>query len=91
MAVRVEMPAGCFGFSMQDGTKYSGRPGGHVTVTDEHARAIERTNGGDAGLVQAKYRSFMGTKAGRWCESCRRLWNSWSVACPRCGKDTVPE
>lgn len=78
---------------MQDGSRYSGRPGGHVTVSDEHAAAIERSDGGDAGLVQARHRGFLGTKRGMVCTSCvpRRIWNAWSAHCPRCKAPTVPE
>ena len=79
---------------MQDGTRYSGRAGGHITVSDDHARHIERTNGGDGGLVQASGRVFTrGTKAGRWCKACSpaRLWNAWNDFCPRCGSATEPE
>lgn len=77
---------------MQDGTQYRGREGGSVTVTDEHAPHIQRQVGGDAGLVgSAAFRQFAGTRDGRWCEPCRFLAQRWSVVCPRCGRDTIPE
>ena len=78
---------------MQDGTHYpADREGGTVTVSDEHAPHVRREVGGDAGLVgYGAFRSFMGTKAGRWCISCRFLAQNWSLSCPRCGGDTIPE
>jgi len=88
----VTLPPGCAGFTMQDGTQYRGREGGSVTVTDEHAPHIQRQVGGDAGLVgSAAFRQFAGTRDGRWCEPCRFLAQRWSVVCPRCGRDTIPE
>ena len=92
MTRRINLPPGCRGFNMQDGTPYSGTEGGHVYVEDEHAPFIQRQVGGDAGLVgSAAFRQFAGTKDGRWCGSCRFLAQRWSVVCPRCGRDTIPE
>jgi hypothetical protein len=77
---------------MTDGTNYTGKPGGHVNVSDEHAPFIRRQVGGDAGLTgHGSFRSFMATKAGRWCAPCRFLAQAWSKTCPRCGGDTIPE
>jgi hypothetical protein len=88
----VNLPPGCAGLRMEDGTHYTGREGGHVTVADEHAPHIRREVGGDAGLTgHGSFRSFMGTKDGRWCSRCRFLAQSWSTLCPRCGEPTVPE
>ena len=90
MSVKVQLPPGCEGLTMQDGSVYSGRPGGSVTVSDDHARWI---HGGDGALVQASNRVFAGTRNGRWCTACQppRLWNAWSVSCPRCNAPTEPE
>ena len=95
MSVRIPLPPGNAGLRMQDGTHYrADREGGTVTVSDEHAPHVRREVGGDAGLVgYGAFRSFMGTKAGRWCPSCPgfRIWNRWNTTCPKCGADTVPE
>ena len=37
MSRTVNLPPGCAGFTMQDGTQYRGREGGSVTVADGHA------------------------------------------------------
>jgi hypothetical protein len=76
---------------MQDGTRYAAKAGGAVTVEDRHAAAVNRQIGGDAGLAHAGFRGFLGTKTGRWCTACARLWNAWSHDCPRCGGATKPE
>jgi hypothetical protein len=82
---------------MQDGTEYHDRGRGFVTVKDEHAPAIRRQVGGDAGLVgHSSFRSFAATKDGRYCPECRFLANSWSRECPRCARRgvvsvTIPE
>lgn len=92
MPVTVNLPPGCSGFNLQDGTEYKGRAGGSVLVADEHAAAIRRQVGGDAGLVgHGSGRLFLGTKDGRWCNACRRLWNRWNAVCVKCGAETVPE
>ncbi len=92
MTVRVNLREGCSGFTMTDGTNYTGRPGGHVDVEDHHAPFIRRQAGGDAGLVgYGSFRTFLGTRDGRWCLDCRRLWQAWSASCPKCGADTVGE
>lgn len=92
MTTRVNLPPGNSGFTMQDGTNYSAKPGTHVDVADEHAPFIRRQVGGDAGLVgHASARMFLGTKNGRWCNPCRRLWNCWNATCPKCGGETIPE
>jgi hypothetical protein len=75
---------------MEDGTTYNGRPGGRVTVDDVHGDAIARTLGGDAGLIgSGRFGVFLGTRKGRVCEPCHRVWQAWSMQCPRCGADTV--
>jgi hypothetical protein len=92
VSVRVYLPPGNSGFTMEDGSHYQSRPGGHVDVEDRHAPAINRMLGnGDAGLLSATGRHFIGTKAGRWCAPCRFLAQGWSTECPRCGGPTVPE
>jgi hypothetical protein len=76
---------------MQDGTRYSARKGQAVTVSDEHAAAVHRFSGGDAAILNGVFRSFGGTRAGRWCQACKRLWNRWNRECPNCHAETVPE
>lgn len=94
---KVNLPPGCSSLQIYDGTRYkAGRPGGQITVSDDHAKAIDAMSGnGTAGLVTAGFREFgVGKKkAGRWCMNCQpaRLWQPWSTSCPRCGSETVPE
>ena len=87
MSIRTELPPGCSSLRMEDGTRYKARkPGGFVNVSEGHADAINRLSGnGDAGLLSAKGAHYIGTKNGRWCAACRRLWNVWNDECPRCG------
>jgi hypothetical protein len=87
----VNLPPGCEGLNLQDGTRYSARKGGAVTVSDEHAAAVARFSGGDAAILDGRFRAFGGTRNGRWCQPCRRLWNAWNDACVKCGGETVPE
>lgn len=93
----VNLPPGCKGLQMEDGTRYrAGREGGTVSVSDSHAMAIDRIPGnGTAGLVTGQFRGFTqgGVKNGRWCLTCQpaRLWNSWNADCPKGHGPTVPE
>lgn len=90
MTRQITLPPGNSGFNMQDGTEYKTRPGGTVTVSDEHAAAIRRQVGGDAGLVgHGSFRAFGGTREGRWCPGCGFIANSWSESCPRCERRGV--
>jgi hypothetical protein len=97
VSVQISLPDGCRGFNMQDGTAYHDRGSGSVTVSDEHAAAVRRQVGGDAGLTgHGGFRAFSGTRNGRYCPECRFLANSWSKTCPRCERGgvvtaTVPE
>jgi hypothetical protein len=88
MSTKVQLPPGCYGFDCKDGTKYTGRPGGSVTVSDRHAKALNQSQfGGDANLVGNVGRVSFGTKKTRVCAPCGgRRWNAWNETCPRCGE-----
>jgi hypothetical protein len=96
MTSRVNLPPGCRSIAMEDGTRYvAPRAGGAITVSDDHAAAIDRIDGnGTAGLVTGKFRAYGSSgKPGRVCTKCGRISYPWSVTCPRpsCGAPTVPE
>jgi hypothetical protein len=92
VSVRVNLPPGCDGLNMEDGTRYTRNSRGSVEVSDRHATAVQKQVGGEGGLAFAGgFRGFLGTKRGRWCVACARLWNVWSHECPRCGEATVTE
>jgi hypothetical protein len=81
---------------MEDGTRYAAsREGGKVTVSDEHAAAIDRMDGnGTAGLVTASFREYAGDgRPGRVCTGCGRRYYPWTTTCPRgaCGAPAEPE
>jgi len=90
---RVQMPEGCTGLDMADGTRYSGKPGDMVTVEDRHASAINRSYYRDAGIMRGEQVLVIGTRAARTCTSCTpsRRWNVWNTSCPRCGAPTTSE
>lgn len=92
MGVKVQLPPGCSGFDCADGTKYkANRKGGTVEVSDRHAKAINSGQYGDTGFVSAKGALSMGTKDGRWCQNCNRIWNAWNKVCSKCGQATLSE
>lgn len=90
MGERVELPPGCAGFRCADGTVYKAKPGSAVTLDDRHAKALRNSQHRSIGLVTPPAFAI-GTKNGRWCPECRRLWQAWSVVCPKCGEDTCEE
>lgn len=89
---KVQLPPGCYGFECKDGTKYTGKPGTSVDVSDRHAEALKKSQfGGDGHLIGHVGRLSIGTKDGKWCRSCNRLWNVWNSTCPKCGTATESE
>jgi hypothetical protein len=60
-------------------------------VEDHHAGAVQRYSGGDAAILNGRFRVAAGTKDGRWCPPCGFLAQSWSRTCPKCGGGTIPE
>jgi hypothetical protein len=78
------------GLDMADGTKYTAKPGDYVNVSEGHARAIRKSWYGRSGVMNGQRLSF-GTRRGRWCAACRRLWNAWNIECPKCGAATTEE
>lgn len=88
MGTRVTLPPGCSGFRCQDGTLYSAKKGTSVVVEDQHAVALARGQHVRSGLLSTSSPVTLGTKRGRWCNACSRLWQAWSAMCPRCGAET---
>jgi hypothetical protein len=91
---RVRLPDGCTGLDMANGRKYTAeKPGGTVDVTARDARYIDTSwyGQGQAGIMRGGPAFTLGTKTGRWCLPCKRLWQAWSSQCPRCGQATQPE
>jgi len=89
---KINLPAGCYGLTGPDGSKTRRvKPGTSVTVTDEQARVINHSSNASLGIISGTQAAVIGTKRGRWCPACARLWQAWSVTCPRCGRDTEEE
>ena len=92
MSVKVQLPPGCKGFDCADGTKYTAnRSGGTVEVSERHAAAINGGQYGQTDFISAKGALSLGTKDGRWCRGCNRLWNAWNKTCSKCGEPTLTE
>ena len=98
---KINLPPGCAGFADGD-KKYKAErgPGSYVNLdpTDpQDARALKKLANQDyasAGLVDAgPEKQFIADKRkqGRWCQSCMRLWQSWTMECNKCHGPTVPE
>ena len=87
----VTLPPGCTGLDGADGSKTPpARPGSTIEVSSQNARYLKNSWYGQTGVITGTGFSFS-TKDGRRCEPCRRSWNSWSLVCPKCGRDTEPE
>jgi hypothetical protein len=89
---RVQLPTGCFGLEMADGTKYdSSKLGGYVDVDDRHAGSITTSSNGRVGLVSTSRPAVLATRAGRRCPECGFAAQAWTTTCPRCGTQTEEE
>jgi hypothetical protein len=89
---RVQLPDGCYGLDMANGKKYTAdKPGGQVEVTERDSKYIGTSWYGQTGVMSGSQTLSFGTKRGRWCWTCRRLWNNWTTSCHKCGELTEPE
>jgi len=86
---KVNLPEGCYGLSFEDGSKVDGKSGQPVEVTDAQASAIGKSWNNRSGVLNTNARLSFGTKKGKLCSPCKRMWNAWSDTCPRCGEDTT--
>lgn len=93
---RIFLPPGCAGFA--DGSKKymaEAGPGSFVNLEDGSPQLAKLRNQdyAAAGLVDANAEKFFAVTKddGRWCKPCRRVWQRWSLVCPKCGRDTIPE
>lgn len=78
---------------MEDGTLYRAtKPGGKITVSDEHARDIDKLRGnGEGGLLHATFREYGdAAQGGRTCDCSPTIYYEWTKVCPRCGAETKP-
>jgi hypothetical protein len=92
---RVLLPKDCAGFS-DDGVRFMGErgPGSFINLDDDRQLAkLRNQEYSSAGLSDCGPEKYFPVRAGdgRWCGDCRRTWWRWSLTCPRCGRDTVPE
>jgi hypothetical protein len=85
---KVSLPPGCRSIAMEDGTRYvAEREGGHITVSDSHAKDIDKIRGnGEGGLIHATAGSYGSGGKGRTC--CGRIWYAFTKTCPKCGQET---
>jgi hypothetical protein len=72
------------------------RGAGSFVNLEDGSPQLKKLKGQDyaaAGLVDAGAEKFytVTKRDGKWCPDCRRVWNRWNHACPRCGGDTLPE
>jgi hypothetical protein len=93
---RVFLPPGCGGFADGDRKYLAERgPGSYVNIEDgsPQLKKLQAQDYASAGLVDAGPEKFFSTRKddGRWCKPCKRVWQRWSLTCPKCGRDTIPE
>jgi hypothetical protein len=93
---RIFLPPSCGGFADGDRKILAERgPGSFVTIEDgdPQLKKLRNQDYAQAGLVDAGPEKFFSLRKddGRWCKPCRRVWQRWSLTCPKCGGDTLPE
>ena len=89
MSTRVELPTGCYGLKMPDGTKYDAKPGKTVSVEDHHASQISKSSNAKLGIVSSCKGYAIGTRTGKRCGECQFLAQNWASSCPRCSSDNI--
>jgi hypothetical protein len=90
MSETFTLPPGCQGFTTAGGETLPANSNGTITLSDNHAARLKSSAHNSIGLVTSQSHR-LGTKAGRWCAGCKRLWQAWSQVCPKCGEGTQPE
>lgn len=88
---KVNLPEGCYGLDFADGSKVDGTQGSAVEVTDSQARQLDKSWYGQSNVMNGSQRLSFGTRKGRRCTPCKRLWNAWNELCPKCGQATTDE
>jgi hypothetical protein len=89
---RVNLPPGCYGIEVAGYKSRRVKPGSHLDIDNPRvARLIGKSSNTELGIISNKELVGIGTKAGRWCKPCKRLWQAWSETCPKCGLETEPE
>jgi hypothetical protein len=86
---RVTLPDGCYGLDLQDGTKYSGKPGTSIEVQEKHKRAIDKSFYGQGRSIISGEGHTIRTKRTKQCPECKRLWQVWTVECHKCNIPTI--
>lgn len=84
MTQLVQLPPGCAGLDPGGGQRpiMADRPGGHVTISDAHADALnEQPGNGTAGVVNGRPGMVLATRKGQRCPACDRRWQAWTTEC----------
>jgi len=90
MSETFTLPPGCQGFTTASRETLRPNSNGTITLEDHHAARLKKSAHNTIGLITSQSHR-LGTKAGRWCAGCKRLWQAWSLECPKCGAETRPE
>lgn len=80
---QITLPDGCRGVDMATG-QYTARPGDRIQVSPGNADIIRQR----AAQVRRGEAFAFGTKRGRSCGPCGRVWNAWNTSCPKCQTST---
>jgi hypothetical protein len=89
---RINLPPGAYGLSLGSFKTKRVKPGTSVNVDDPKIlKLIKNCSNTELGILSDKELVGIKTKNGRWCQECRRLWQTWSKTCPKCSRETVPE
>ena len=87
-------PKGCYGLSMQDGTRYTANRSGSINVDrPDHLRAIAKNAGIDISTNAPMGMSdTLKDEDGSWCVNCKHRGFKWNLksGCPRCKGPMIP-
>lgn len=86
--MKITLPTGCAGLTMQDGTTYGSRPGESVEVTKPHHIQAIRNSPNAPYIGDGRYKVALGDGLpDNRCPDCGFNRWPWSASCTRCGAE----
>jgi hypothetical protein len=88
------VPKGCYGLTMEDGTKYNADRSGRIKdVTNaNHQYHIERNSSIGGGHIHRSTGNMPSkNSASMYCRGCKFVGYGWQKVCPKCGEKMEKE
>lgn len=73
-----------------DGSQFNSRTG-TVSIPDEYMPELATSTAVTSGILRTGQSFRLGTKVGKVCPQCSRIWQAWTLVCPKCNVETESE